>query len=71
MCEACNKEILVDQGRLVNNCMRHGNIWCSCKVRQFLNIIGLHELDDDDEEVRFITEWFPKNGIEYASQDYL
>lgn len=59
MCQTCNKEVLVDQGRQVHNCI-HGGEWCSCKVRQFLDILGLHEVDDDGEEVRYITDWFPK-----------
>lgn len=60
MCEMCKKEILVDLGQQVDNCEAHGDLWCSCKVRQFINLLGLYELDDDGEEVRFITEWFPK-----------
>lgn len=60
MCEACNKEVLVELGRNVHNCAAHGDSWCSCKVREFLGILGLCELDDDGEEVRFITEWVTK-----------
>lgn len=61
MCEACNKEILVDLGRVVDNCERHGDSWCSCKVRQFIRLLGLYEVDDDGEEVRFMSDWFPKD----------
>lgn len=59
MCQKCNKEVLVELGRNVSNCY-HGADWCSCKVRQFLGMLGLFEVDDDGEEVRFITSWFPK-----------
>lgn len=61
MCEACNKEVLVDLGRVVDNCERHSDLWCSCKVRQFIRLLGLYEVDDDDGEVRFMTDWFPKH----------
>lgn len=59
MCEKCNMEILVDLGRQVHNC-RHGGEWCSCKVREYLRLLGIMEIDDDGEEVRWATEWFPK-----------
>lgn len=60
MCEACDKEVLVEIGRNVDNCEAHGDFWCSCKVRQYLRLLGIYEVDDDGEEVRFITNWFPK-----------
>lgn len=59
MCQKCNKELLVEIGRNVDNCY-HGSDWCSCKVRQFLDLIGIWELDDDGDEIRFATEWFTK-----------
>lgn len=58
MCKKCNLEILVDLGRQVSNC-NHGGDWCSCKVRQYLGLLGIWELDDDGIEVRFATDWFP------------
>lgn len=65
MCQKCNKEILVDQGRLVSFCERHGDEWCSCKVRQFIDLLGLVEVDNDGNEIRFITNWFPTNEMEH------
>lgn len=69
MCEACNREILVDLGRQVDNCERHGDSWCSCKVRQYLSLIGLFQFDDEGEEVRYLTDWFPKGTINHSVQE--
>lgn len=34
-------EALVELGRSVDNCEKHGDAWCSCKVRQFLDMASL------------------------------
>lgn len=34
-------EALVELGRQVDNCEKHGDAWCSCKVRQFLGMASL------------------------------
>lgn len=65
MCEKCNKEVLVDLGRQVHNC-EHGDSWCSCKVREYISLLGLFEVDDDGVEVRFITDWFPKDESDHG-----
>lgn len=69
MCEACNREVLVELGRQVDNCEKHGDTWCSCKVRQYINLLGLEEHHDAGDEVRYMTDWFMKNEKNHESNE--
>lgn len=55
----CSKDTLLELGRQINACEAHGDLWCSCKVRQYISLLGLSELDEGGE-VRFMTGLFPK-----------
>ena len=46
---------LLDLGRNVDNCDRHGGAWCSCKVRQFLSLLS--EWMGDSLVDRTWTRW--------------
>ena len=57
------ENVLVELGRHVDNCVPHGDAWCSCKVKQYIGLMGMWVLDDDGVgEVRFATKWFPNVG---------
>lgn len=31
---------LVELGRHITDCAKHADLWCSCKVRQYLDLLG-------------------------------